>query len=124
MTHDLLRQRYSRTSFWRARAKPCPCRHRLRKPECAVIRRRRQHRRQTVIGSQPDGYRLLVVTTAGAINATLYPRLPFNFLRNVAPVARLVRIVNFVVVHPSVPANTLGEFIAPVIEKSGIKDSL
>jgi len=79
---------------------------------------------QAVIGSQPDGYRLLVVTTASAINATLYPQLPFNFLRDVAPVARLVRMVNLVVVHPSVPVNTLGEFIAPVIEKSGIKGSL
>jgi len=79
---------------------------------------------QAVIGSQPDGYRLLVVTTVGAINATLYPRLSFNFLRDVAPVARLVRMVNLVVMHPSVPANTLAEFIAPVIEKSGIKGSL
>jgi hypothetical protein len=50
MTHDLLRRRFSGTSFWRAGAKPCPCRHRLRKPECAVIRRRRQHRR-------PGGHR-------------------------------------------------------------------
>jgi tripartite-type tricarboxylate transporter receptor subunit TctC len=79
---------------------------------------------QTVIGLQPDGYRLLMATTAGAINATLYPWLPFNFLRDVAPVARLVRMVSFVVVHPSVPANTLGEFIAPIIEKFGIKGSL
>jgi tripartite-type tricarboxylate transporter receptor subunit TctC len=79
---------------------------------------------QAVIGSQPDSYRLLVVTTAGATNATLYPRLPFNFLRDVAPVARLVRMVNLAVVHPSVPANTLGEFVAPVIEKAGIKGSL
>jgi tripartite-type tricarboxylate transporter receptor subunit TctC len=79
---------------------------------------------QAIIGSQPDGYRLLVVTTASAINATLCPQLPFNFLRDVAPVARLVRMINLVVVHPSVPANTLAEFIAPVIEKSGIKGSL
>lgn len=79
---------------------------------------------QAVIGSQPDGYRLLVVTTASVINATLYPRLPFNFLRDVAPVARLVRMANLVVAHPSVPANTLAEFIAPVMEKSGINGSL
>jgi hypothetical protein len=50
--------------------------------------------------------------------------LPFNFLRDAAPVARLVRMVNPVVVHPSVSANTLGEFIALVIEKSGIKGPL
>jgi len=47
-----------------------------------------------------------------------------NFLRDVASVARLMRMINLVVVHPSVPANTLAEFIAPVIEKSGIKGSL
>lgn len=82
--------------------------------------RRRQHAAQAVIGSQPDGYRLLVVTTVSAINPTPYPLLPFNFLRDVAPVARLVGMVNLVVVRPSVPANTLAEFIAPVIETSGI----
>jgi tripartite-type tricarboxylate transporter receptor subunit TctC len=71
---------------------------------------------QLLIGSRPGGYRLRVFTT--------YPRLPFNFPRDVALVARLVRMMNLVVVHPSVPANTLAEFIAPVIEKSGIKGSL
>jgi tripartite-type tricarboxylate transporter receptor subunit TctC len=64
---------------------------------------------------------LLVVTTASAVNPTLYPLLPFNFLRDVAPVARLVGMVNLVVVRPSVPANTLAEFIAPVIEKAASK---
>src|SRR5262249_5846120 len=47
-----------------------------------------------------------------------------NFLRDVAPAARLVRMVNLVVAHPSIPASTLAEFIAPVIAKSGIKGSL
>jgi tripartite-type tricarboxylate transporter receptor subunit TctC len=79
---------------------------------------------QAVIGSPPDGCRLLVITTASAINPTLYPLLPFNFLRDVAPVARLLGMENLVVVRPSVPANTLAEFIAHVIGKSGIKGSL
>jgi tripartite-type tricarboxylate transporter receptor subunit TctC len=56
-------------------------------------------------------------------NPTLDPLLPFNFLSDVAPVAMLVGMVSLVVVRPSVPANTLAEFTAPVIEKSGIKGS-
>ena len=54
----------------------------------------------------------------------LLPAARHNFLRDVAPAARLVRMVNLVVAHPSIPASTLAEFIAPVIAKSGIKGSL
>jgi tripartite-type tricarboxylate transporter receptor subunit TctC len=123
MTHDLLRQRYSGTAFWRAVQSRAPIGIACASRSARLSGVAGNIGAQAVIGSQPDGYRLLVVTTAGPINATLYPRLPFNFLRDVAPVARLVRMVNLVVVHPSIPANTLGEFIAPIIEKSGIKGS-
>src|SRR5262249_27154522 len=60
----------------------------------------------------PDGYTLLLVTAANAINATLYDNLSFNFIRDIAPVAGLVRVPLVMVVHPSVPATTVPEFIA------------
>jgi tripartite-type tricarboxylate transporter receptor subunit TctC len=67
---------------------------------------------QTAINSPPDGYTLLFVSTASAINATFYEQLPFNFLRDVAPVAALVRTPNVIVVHPSLPVRTVADFIA------------
>jgi tripartite-type tricarboxylate transporter receptor subunit TctC len=67
---------------------------------------------QTVVGSPPDGYTLLLVPTSGAINATLYERLPFSLLRDIAPIAGLVQMPNLMTVNPSVPANTVSEFIA------------
>jgi tripartite-type tricarboxylate transporter receptor subunit TctC len=67
---------------------------------------------QTAINSPPDGYTILMVTTASAINATFYENLPFNFVRDVAPVAALVRIPNVIVVNPALPVKTLAEFIA------------
>src|SRR5213079_1070988 len=57
---------------------------------------------QTVINSAADGYTLLFVPTASAINATLYERLPFNFLRDITPVAGLVQMPNLMTVNPSV----------------------
>ena len=60
----------------------------------------------------PDGYTLLFVTPANAINATLYEKLNFNFIRDIAPVAGLIRVPNVMVVHPSVPAKTVPELIA------------
>ena len=59
-----------------------------------------------------DGYTLLFVSTANAINATLYDKLNFNFVRDIAPVAPIVRFPYIMVVNPSVPAKTLPEFIA------------
>ena len=59
-----------------------------------------------------DGYTLLLVDPADAINATLYDKLNFNFIRDFAPVAAIVRVSNVLVVHPSVPTKTLPEFIA------------
>ena len=60
----------------------------------------------------PDGYTLLVVTTTNTINTSLYDNLDFNLIRDIAPVAGLVRLSLVLAVNPSVPAQTLPEFIA------------
>ena len=67
---------------------------------------------ETVVRATPDGYTLLLVGTPNAINATLYDNLNFNFIRDIAPVASLMRSGLVMVVHPSVPAKTLPEFVA------------
>jgi tripartite-type tricarboxylate transporter receptor subunit TctC len=67
---------------------------------------------EAVVKSAPDGYTLLLVTAANAINATLYGKLNFNFIRDIAPVAALGREPNAMLVNPSVPAKTVPEFIA------------
>jgi tripartite-type tricarboxylate transporter receptor subunit TctC len=67
---------------------------------------------EAVVRAPPDGYTLLLVAVANATNATLYDKLNFNFIRDIAPVAGLLRVPNLVEVHPSVPAQTLSEFIA------------
>jgi tripartite-type tricarboxylate transporter receptor subunit TctC len=67
---------------------------------------------ETVVRAPPDGYTLLFVPPASAINATLYEKLNFNFLRDIAPVAGIMRIPNVMVVNPSFPAKTGPEFIA------------
>ena len=65
-----------------------------------------------VVRAPADGYTLLLVPPPAAINATLYDNLSFNFLRDIAPVAGIVRVPEVMVVNPSVPASTVGEFIA------------
>jgi tripartite-type tricarboxylate transporter receptor subunit TctC len=65
-----------------------------------------------VIRSAPDSYTLLLVGPPAAINATLYEKLSFNFLRDIAPIAGIVRFPNVMVVHPSVPVTTVAELIA------------
>ena len=65
-----------------------------------------------VAHAAPDGYTLLVVTTTNAINTSLYDNLDFDFVRDIAPVSGLVRLGLVIVVHPSVPAQTLPELIA------------
>src|SRR5947209_6534973 len=65
-----------------------------------------------VVRAPPDGYTLLLVGSPNAINATLYENLDFNFLRDIAPVAGLIRGALVMVIHPSVPASTIAEFIA------------
>jgi tripartite-type tricarboxylate transporter receptor subunit TctC len=67
---------------------------------------------EVVVRAPPDGYTLLLVGSPNAINATLYEKLNFNFVRDVAPVASFMRGALVMVVNPSVPAKTLPEFIA------------
>jgi tripartite-type tricarboxylate transporter receptor subunit TctC len=67
---------------------------------------------EAVTRATADGYTLLLTTAANFINATLYEKLSFNFTRDVAPVVLLAREPNVMVVHPSVPAGTVPEFIA------------
>jgi tripartite-type tricarboxylate transporter receptor subunit TctC len=67
---------------------------------------------EAVVGAAPDGYTLLLVNPANAINATLYEKLPFNFIRDIAPVAGIIRVPNVMEVNPAVPAKTVAEFIA------------
>jgi tripartite-type tricarboxylate transporter receptor subunit TctC len=67
---------------------------------------------EAVVRAAPDGYTLLLVAVSNATNATLYDNLSFNFIRDIAPVAGVMRVPNLVEVHPSVPAQTLPEFIS------------
>ena len=67
---------------------------------------------EAVVRAPPDGYTLLLVAPANAINATLYDKLNFNFLRDIAPVAGIIRFPNVVVVNPSLPIKTIPELIA------------
>jgi tripartite-type tricarboxylate transporter receptor subunit TctC len=67
---------------------------------------------EAVVRAPADGYTLLLVGPANAINGSLYNQLPFNFLRDIAPVAAITREPLVMVVHPSVPATTVPEFIA------------
>ena len=66
----------------------------------------------TVVKARPDGYTILMASTTNAINATLYDKLSFNFIRDIAPVATISRNGLVMVVHPSIPAKTVPEFIA------------
>src|SRR5271156_3662927 len=67
---------------------------------------------EAVVRAAPDGYTLLLATTGNAINATLYGKLNFNFLRDIAPVGNIIRVPLVLVVNPSLPVKTLLEFIA------------
>jgi tripartite-type tricarboxylate transporter receptor subunit TctC len=66
---------------------------------------------EIVVRAVADGYTLLVASNPNAINATLYEHLNFNFIRDIAPVASIARASLVVAVHPSIPANTIPEFI-------------
>src|SRR6266487_4175529 len=67
---------------------------------------------EAVVRAAADGYTLLLVHAANAFNATLYDKLNFNFIRDIAPVAGIIVVPNVMVVHPSVPAKTIPELIA------------
>src|SRR3954465_2957744 len=66
---------------------------------------------EAVVNAPPDGHTLLLATVPNAVNASLYEKLSFNFVRDIAPVAGVIRVPMVVLVHPSVPAQTLNEFI-------------
>lgn len=72
-----------------------------------------------VVRAPPDGLTILLAASANAINATLYRRLDFNFMRDIVPVAGLVRVPNVMVVHPSIPASSIPEFIRYAKSHSG-----
>jgi tripartite-type tricarboxylate transporter receptor subunit TctC len=67
---------------------------------------------EVVVNAPPDGYTLLLVGASSAINATLYEKLSFNFLRDIAPVSGIISIPFIMAVNPSFPAKTVSEFIA------------
>jgi tripartite-type tricarboxylate transporter receptor subunit TctC len=67
---------------------------------------------EAVAKASPDGYTLLLVSVANTVNATLYEKLNFNFIRDIAPIAGLIRGPLVFELHPSVPAATIPEFIA------------
>jgi tripartite-type tricarboxylate transporter receptor subunit TctC len=66
---------------------------------------------EVVVRSAPDGYTLIAVGMNNTINATLYEKLSFNFIRDIAPIASILRAPQVMLVNPSVPANTVPEFI-------------
>jgi tripartite-type tricarboxylate transporter receptor subunit TctC len=66
---------------------------------------------EAVVKARPDGYTLLLVTTPNAINATRYDKLNYDFIRDIAAVAGITLEPNVMIVHPSLPAKTVSEFI-------------
>ena len=75
---------------------------------------------EAVVRAPADGYTLLMVTTTHATNAALYGKLNFDLIRDIAPIAGVFRGTIVMVVHPSVPAESLPEFIAYVKARSVI----
>ena len=67
---------------------------------------------EAVVNADPDGYTILLVNPANGINASLYTKLNFNFIRDIAPVAGIARVPNVMIVPPDFPAKTVAEFIA------------
>jgi tripartite-type tricarboxylate transporter receptor subunit TctC len=74
---------------------------------------------EAAVRASPDGYTLLIVSTAHAINAALYNNLKFNIVRDVAPIAAVVNLPNVMVVNPSISARTIPDFIAYAKANSG-----
>jgi tripartite-type tricarboxylate transporter receptor subunit TctC len=67
---------------------------------------------EAVVSAAPDGYTLLLATVPNAVNASLYEKLNFNFIRDIAPVAGIIRVPMVILLNPSVPARTVPEFIS------------
>jgi tripartite-type tricarboxylate transporter receptor subunit TctC len=84
-----------------------PTIHRRRSARCG-----QQYRHEAVVRAPPDRYTLLEVTVANAIGASLYDKLSFNFIRDIAPVTAISRGAFVMVVNPSFPTRTVREFIA------------
>jgi tripartite-type tricarboxylate transporter receptor subunit TctC len=74
---------------------------------------------EAVVNAPADGYVLLLATLPNAVNASLYRKLNFNFLRDIAPVAGVIRVPMVLLVHPSVPAQTTAELIAYAKDNPG-----
>jgi tripartite-type tricarboxylate transporter receptor subunit TctC len=66
---------------------------------------------EAVVNAAPDGYTLLLATVPNAVNASLYAKLDFDFIRDIAPVAGIIRVPMVILLNPSVPASTVPEFI-------------
>src|SRR5712664_3704101 len=67
---------------------------------------------EAVVSAAPDGYTLLLATVPNAVNASLYEKLNFNFIRDIAPAAGIIRVPMVILLNPSVPAKTVPEFIS------------
>ena len=74
---------------------------------------------ESVVNAAADGYTLLLATLPNAVNASLYPKLNFVFLRDMAPVAGVIRVPMVVLVHPAVPAKSIPELIAYARDNPG-----
>jgi tripartite-type tricarboxylate transporter receptor subunit TctC len=74
---------------------------------------------EAVVNAASDGHTLIVVSPAHTVNATLYDKLSFNFIRDIAPVAGIVRVPNVLEINPSLPITTVPEFIAYVKANPG-----
>jgi len=67
---------------------------------------------EAVVNAAPDGYTLLLATVPNAVNASLYEKLNFNFIRDIVPVAGIIRVPMVILLNPSVPAATVAEFVS------------
>src|SRR5262245_35455762 len=67
---------------------------------------------EAVVNAAPDGHTLLLATVPNAVNASLYEKINFNFIRDIAPVGGIIRVPQVILAHPSLPAKTVPEFIA------------